>query len=176
MDGGRDVCIRPIDVPEGPVGPTQKSFRLRMYWEEGYNWQEIKEEQFFCMDCDSGCSRGHNVSVHKCGSSSTWFEFLNMESDGTTQLMVAESSVCLELVGSAKIEIQECADVALNYTRQKFVALNGNFLWGNKFEISTVHRPGSCLSQQHHPRSGELIKRIECPTTRDDYTSFWTKY
>jgi hypothetical protein len=142
-----------------------------MYWEKGYKWQEIREEQFFCIECVSGCRSGHQINVERCNSGNPWFEFLNMESDGTAQIMVAETDLCIELVVRITIELQQC-DASLNYTRQKFIALNGNFLWSKKFEIGTVHHPGGYLSQQHHPKSGE----IDCPETRDDGTSFWMRY
>jgi len=46
-EGGADICIDPADEPEGPIGPTPGSFRLKMYWEEGYRWQEDSSEKFY---------------------------------------------------------------------------------------------------------------------------------
>jgi hypothetical protein len=164
----------PNDEPAGGlIGPTADSFRLKMYWEMGYNWQGSRSEEKYCME-----QSGSEVKVQDCDKGNTWFEFLNMESNGMTQIKVAENDLCLEIVGNNAMELQRCEmDTSRNYTRQKFVALNGSFRsGGNKFEIGTVFRPGGCLSQQHHPRPGEVVKRVECPNTRDDDTSYWVRY
>jgi hypothetical protein len=54
-----------------------------------------------------------------------------MESDGSAQKMVAETDLCIELVVRITIELQQC-NASLNYTRQKFIALNGNFFMEQK--------------------------------------------
>lgn len=56
---------------------------------------------------------------------------MNMESDGSAQKMVAETDLCIELVVRITIELQQC-NASLNYTRQKFIALNGNFFMEQK--------------------------------------------
>jgi hypothetical protein len=46
-----------IVVPDDYVG----GFRLRMYWESGYNWQESNTERFWCMECDGNCEDGDEI-------------------------------------------------------------------------------------------------------------------
>lgn len=47
-----------VVVPDDYVG----GFRLRMYWDEKYNWQESKNERFWCMECDGMCDDGDKMS------------------------------------------------------------------------------------------------------------------
>jgi len=43
--------------------PEQPQFRLRLYWEEGYVWQEDPDEQFFCMS--HGWGQGNDLSCDR---------------------------------------------------------------------------------------------------------------
>ena len=126
------------------------------------------------MECDGSCRSGNEIEVQNCDSRNTWFEFVTF--NGLTQIKVAEEDVCIEVSGGISTTLQTCVDPTEDHPRQKFVALNGSFNNGEKFEIGTVHNPGGCLTQHHHPRPGEVIKRGDCPTTRDHDTSFWVKY
>jgi len=124
------------------------------------------------MECDGSCRSGNQLEVQNCDSRNAWFEFVTF--NGLTQIKLAEDDLCIEVTGTTTTELQSCVDPTEDRPRQKFVALNGSFNNGGKFEIGTVHTPG-CLTQQHHPRPGEVIKREDCPDTRDDDTSFWVK-
>ncbi len=47
---------------------TETGFRLKMYWETGYYWQEQTTEKFWCMACPSGevCNRNHKMELRSC--------------------------------------------------------------------------------------------------------------
>lgn len=52
------VSTAQVVVPDDYVG----GFRLRMYWEEGYNWQESEGEKFWCLECEDNCEDGDKIS------------------------------------------------------------------------------------------------------------------
>ena len=46
-------------------------FRLRLYWEEGYCWQEEWDERKWCLECEGGiCTEGSYLWLQECSSSS----------------------------------------------------------------------------------------------------------
>lgn len=119
----------------------------------------------------SPCKLADTMAIDTCNDESTWFVFRNHASNGETQLQVAESSLCLELIRQRRIELRTCVSSS---ARQKFVAGKGSF-GGEKFELKTVVN-GGCLSQHHHPKPDEIIYRNDCETSRGDDTSFWNQY
>jgi len=171
-----DYCIRPSDETAKP--PIPGAFRLKLYWEPGFEWQEQFWEQEWCMRCESSmkseggpCELFDTFTTETCNDDTTWFVFENLASNGETQLQIAESALCLELIGQRQIELRTCV---ASSARQKFVAGLGSF-GGEKFELKTVVN-GGCLSQHHHPKPDEIIYRNDCETTRDSDTSFWMQY
>ena len=38
-----------VEVRTADGGGDEESFRLRLYWEDGYFWQEDKDEMWWCM-------------------------------------------------------------------------------------------------------------------------------
>ena len=44
-------------MPRDYVG----GFRLRLYWETGFNWQDSSGEKFWCMECDGSCEEGDTI-------------------------------------------------------------------------------------------------------------------
>jgi hypothetical protein len=41
----------------------QGSFRLKMFWQKGYFWQESAKEKKWCLTCRNGCKSGSNVQI-----------------------------------------------------------------------------------------------------------------
>jgi len=174
-DTNSDYCIKPSDETASP--PVPGAFRLKLFWANGYDWQEEFWEQEWCMKCDASmndpgapCELDDSFTIDTCNDDSTWFLFRNL-SNGETQLQIAESNLCMELIGQRQIQLRNCIS---SYSRQKFVAGNGSF-GGEKFELETIVNSG-CLSQHHHPKPDELIYRNDCKTARDTLTSFWNQY
>jgi hypothetical protein len=155
------------------MAPIRGSFRLKLYWEPGYFWQEETIERKWCMECDgTGCDFDDSIHVQRCGSSNTWFVFENLR-NGETQVRVAGKNLCLELISNNSIRLRNCDS---SKDRQKFRAGLGSF-GGDKFELQTIVHTG-CLSQQHHPKADEVIRRYDCevPRSRGDRTNFWNRY
>jgi hypothetical protein len=57
MKLSQEAVVAQAVVPGDYIG----GFRLRLYWEEGYNWQESSGEKFWCMECDGSCEDGDKM-------------------------------------------------------------------------------------------------------------------
>ena len=117
------------------------------------------------------CDLFDTFTTQTCNDDSTWFVFHNLSDGGETQIQIADTDLCLELIGQRQIELHTCVSSS---DRQKFVAGNGSF-GAEKFELKTVVN-GGCLSQHHHPKPDEPIYRNDCSTAREANTSFWIQY
>jgi hypothetical protein len=164
----KDYCIDPQEKDSVSVSG---SFRLKLYWEEGYYWQQETIERKWCMRCvGTTCNVNDKIHIHKCDDSSTYFVFRN-RSGGTTQIQVAGQDLCLQLVSTNTIELRPCDD---SKKHQKFRAGLGSFS-GHKFELQTIINEG-CLTQPHHPKDGEEVSRWDCEIPREDTTNYWNRY
>jgi hypothetical protein len=143
------------------------SFRIKLYWEEGYNWQEEWIERKWCLECSSGrCGTDVDIVIRKCDSDTTRFEFVDSGDGQQVQVKVAgQDNLCLELMESNNrdIKLQNCVTGS---RRQLFTAGPGDFN-GDRFELQNVQIAG-CLSNPHHPYDGELIRRQNCTGARID--------
>jgi hypothetical protein len=170
----RDYCIDPSDETMTP--PVNGSFLFKMFWKFGYKWQDEFWEQEWCMQCKGGttndCEVDDTVIVSYCSyEHSTYFVYKNLKNNVAQLQVAAKSNLCLQLVGNNDILVKVCDGTNV---RQKFKALNGTF--GNgKFELGTVARDG-CIAQQHHPKDGEILFRMDCALTRKHTTSYWVQY
>jgi hypothetical protein len=171
----RDYCIHPNDELAKP--PVNGAFRLKKYWQFGYKWQDEFWEQEWCAQCTGGttdgCEVDDTVHISYCSHDrSTWFVYKNLKNN-VAQIQVADkSNLCLQLVGNNDIFVKVCDGAN---TRQKFKALNGTFGSSGKFELGTTAVAG-CISQEHHPKDGEILFRMDCALTRKHTTSYWTQY
>lgn len=41
----------PSIIPTQSAQPTKIHYHVRMYWEQGYDWQDISAEQWYCWSC-----------------------------------------------------------------------------------------------------------------------------
>lgn len=97
--------------------------------------------------------------------------FLEYE-DGSAQIQNYNWELCLENVGEDQIVLSVCDESVME---QRFVALGGSFDH-YRFELSPMLKPGLCLTQDHHPKMGEMLLLQTCSQARGDSTSFWNKY
>jgi hypothetical protein len=145
--------------------------RSFQYWEQGYYWQEETIERFWCLQCEgSACQNGDEVEIRTCDSDNTYWNFVPNGS-GQVQFRIANTNLCLQHEDQRRIVVRNCDS---SYSRQFFGPGNGAF-GGSRFEIVTP-ATGGCVSQQHHPKSGENIFSMPCETARKYDTSFWVKY
>ena len=167
--------------------------QLKLYWEEGYNWQEEYFERKWCMmfDYDGYPGTGRcwygteirpcnpdQVYVAKCGTDPRQrfdLELLppNDENEELFMIRIPSKGSCLELDDRA-VFIRPCNP--LNYL-QHWKTINGN-LSGRRFEMVPVSRTSHCITQAHHPKPGEVVETYRCTIARSPthLTSFWNLY
>lgn len=131
--------------------PT-KSFRLRLYWQRGYNWQDSSSERWWCAQCTGNCSSGSRLQLGKCSSTNRqkWLAV------GDSIVFAPNPSLCMTASGFGSgnpIRLQRC-----NGGRdQKFSGVKE----AGRFELQPVSALGvRCVSQHHHPKVSKLHTNI----------------
>jgi hypothetical protein len=102
-----DYCIDKRDDPARP--PIEGAFRIKMYWEKGYDWQETYREANWCFQClnatcygdtistapecyESQCDVGDIMTLRPCTMQNVWFELvgdINGEIKSVSQIETA---------------------------------------------------------------------------------------
>jgi hypothetical protein len=171
LDGSRtDFCAYLEDRPPVP-SPTPDFFRMKLYWQEGYDWQEESFEREFCMKCKNGCFEGNRLYITECSSYSSFFDYVNVGSSDEVLIEVSGKDVCLERANQV-VSLAICNETL---PTQRWFAKDGSFE-GDKVEISQHGFENYCLTQHHHPKHGEEIYMDLCARAIRDYTEFWNKY
>lgn len=157
IEDDADYCIRKGDLLDAGI----VSFRLK--WKEGYRWQDDPSEQFWCME-----QSGDGVEIERCdGGSRQRFELLFLPGRTETLIRSLSSDECLK--GGGIPVLTTCDDTDLG---QRWKTMNGSWL-SESFEITRTGIEAQCLTQHHHPRSGEPITMRNCTQERLDTTSAW---
>jgi len=139
-----------------------KCIRIKLYWEKGYRWQESKKEKKWCME---GHKKGETLEIKKCGSSSKQkFMFIS----GDRIQSCKNKDLCFVLSGGKFAKLDKCSS---SNSKQKFKK-NGS---DKKFALEPKSKKG-CLTQRHHPKSGERVRIEKCKTAAKDDTKYWNKY
>lgn len=188
LDGSRtDYCTDIQHIPPAPA-PTTNSFRLKLYWNSSYWWQESNDEVEWCMTCQqpTSCQVGESLSIHECGWDSVYLDFVEPENDDQDEtndneldhwfIQVTDSNLCLERNNTTSAVLEIC-----NSTNplQQWNAPVGNVTEGSQFEIGQhPHHDMEwwCLTTHHHPKHGEEVELYPCSVARKDNTSFWGKF
>lgn len=145
-------------------------FHLKMYWEEGFCWQNEWRERAWCFDCDGrDCNIDDIVSTQICADTPlqefVWIPDEN-KNDGRGWLKVANKDLCLERVTGQSFRLQPCDS---NGNRQKFVG----FSFTKPFELKPVGYDKNCISQLHHPKPDEELYGESCSSARRSFTNKW---
>ena len=152
----------------------QSSFQLKMYWQEGYCWQEEWIERRWCMSCQGrSCGSGERLWLQACNAadSTQKFKYVPVNGSGGGQLMTASTNLCLERISDTSFKLNSCLSTK---TSQIYLGINTN---GSPFEINPKNSAKKCLvNNDHHPRASEVIYSIDCKLARVIDTSKWTVY
>lgn len=143
----------PTDRPE--------DFRLRLYWERGYYWQETRSEMWFCVECNGGCRSGASLMVDRCSRSDGRQRFVSM---GDTLRPADNTDLCFTSTGYNErdpMRLYPCGGDRAR--RQSFVGFKPR----GKFELQPRGDSSRCVSQMHHPKPYERIYPEVCRKTRD---------
>jgi len=100
------------------------------------------------------------------------FEFLPVSSD----------EVLIRAWGEDRCFARDNYEILLDSCReelhtQRWWAVRGGFN-SARFELSQKTLPDRCVNQDHHPKSGEVMRMYECEAARkpEHSTSFWNLY
>ncbi|KAL7546789.1 hypothetical protein ACHAWF_010121 [Thalassiosira exigua] len=161
----------PSSNENNPVTYTHKptgAFRLRLYWERGYNWQNDPREQRYCMECRGECRSGASMQVHDCDESVRQ-KFLAV---ARTIRPATNPTLCLSVTGyggtTSPVRLRRCD----RRNDQNFLEVSS----ANKFELQPQNNRERCLSQHHHPKPGEAVFPESCVKTRKFTTTYWNVY
>ncbi len=155
------------NTPSGSSTKPTRPFRLRLYWQRGYNWQNSSSEKWWCAECTGNCSNGSRLQIRRCSQTSRqkWVAV-----DKTIRF-APNRSLCLTASGvGAKnpVRLRTC-----NGGRgQKFDGVREQ----GRFELQPSSNPGRCISQHHHPKDKEPLYPETCSKTRSTKTTYWQVY
>eukprot|EP00986_Skeletonema_menzelii_P018324 scaffold26626_cov178-Skeletonema_menzelii.AAC.2 len=151
----------------------EAGFRLKLYWETGYYWQEIATEKFWCMACPGGeCVRNHKMELRDCkNKSSQDAQFIATKIGKGHQFRIANTNLCLTKSrrGSA-IKLKPCN------AKKKWQQFYGFKPEGARFDLKPSSSSKRCLSQHHHPKRGEIIYAETCSKAHRFDTGYWVAY
>ena len=150
------------------------TFRLKLYWEEGYYWQCEHIERKWCMHCrNSKCALGDEIYVSNCSDVSQRFEFVSVTTDNKQVLVkVANQNLCFEKYRNHNFNLQSCN--ASNLYQQWFAGAGGFDEY--RFELTPVWNMTYCATQRHEPKADEHVHLETAEVARMTKTSFWNRF
>ena len=152
---------------------NEVGFRLKLYWETGYFWQEKVTEKFWCMSCPSEeCKRNDKMELRDCKKKSDQdAQFVATSTGKGHQFRVANSNLCLQKNSRGRaIKLKPCN------AKNKLQHFEGFKSDGEKFDLRPSSSTKRCLSQHHHPKSGEIIYAETCHKAHRVDTGYWVAY
>jgi hypothetical protein len=152
-------------IPEVAERRLQTFFNLRLYWEQGYRWQESPSEKFWCLKCqNSGCTRGSGVKIARC-SKDDWRQHFFFD-DGRIRTR-RNLDVCLERSGRS-IVLKGCD----SSDDQVWASLRKD----KPFRLQIPGNDDKCATQHHHPKDGEKVFMASCKLASNSQTDKWIVY
>jgi len=181
MDAYNDVAVVP-DVSSSLRGAEDRrdlssspTFMLKMYWEQGYCWQEEWIERKWCMSCEgTTCGQGEFLEVQPCDSTKAIQKFIYVPVSGSSggQLRTSTQNLCLERISGSVWKLNTCRT-----TNQGTQILEGIETDGSRFELHPEGSSKECLTNNdHHPKPFEKIYSTSCDSARWSKTSNWSTY
>lgn len=152
----------------------ETGFRLKMYWETGYYWQESTTEKFWCMACPSGevCNRNDKMELRNCKNKSNEdAQFVATSAGKGHQFRIANTNLCMQKSRrGSSIRLKKCNK---KNKWQHFVGFKSD---GKRFDLKPSTSSKRCLSQHHHPKAKEIIFAETCFKAHRVDTGFWEAY
>ena len=156
----------------------ENGFRLKMYWEDGYYWQERTDERWWCMSCqeDGKCESGSKMELRNCKKKSDLDATFIATSHGTLghQFRITNTNLCLTKMGRGRaIKLKKC----WNPRRKHFpLQLFKGFKQDEKFDLRPSGYLDRCLSNHHHPKAKEIVYAETCVKAHRPDTGYWVTY
>ena len=140
-------------------------FNMRLFWKEGYRWQENPAERKWCMKCQNNrCSRGTGIKIAKCNRDDWRQHFFFSEGRIRSR---RNKDVCLKRDGRS-IVLSNCS----NSQNQKWDTLRKD----REFQLRPPGNSEKCASQHHEPKEGEKVYMTSCKRSRSCRTDKWNIY
>ena len=156
---------------------NENGFRLKMYWEEGYYWQENTSERWWCMACQSGnCVSNSKIELRNCKVKSDLDAIFVANPFGANghQFRVANTNLCLQKMGRGRaIKLKKCMKPKKKHVH---LQLFKGFKPGEKFDLRPSSYLDRCLSQHHHPKANEIVYAESCSKAHRPDTGYWVTY
>jgi hypothetical protein len=186
INGNINVCaIRVEDSDSDDNTAMTEATRIKMWWQDGYLWQEKTLDPFWCLECDgSACNDGDYVRVRSCDSvtlgtsSNTLFDFVRTGSGNDEyQIKAYATNMCLtaENYESEKMNMRMRACNS-NTPGQVWWTAEDFLSSAEPFEIHPQGTSSWCLTTQHHPKDGEDARLERCGLARKDNSSYWIRF
>jgi len=181
----------PTDMPTGTEDDVRSEnfiqtrsqesagFRLKMYWEEGYFWQERTEERWWCMQCvdkmgNSTCEKNSRMQLRNCRTKSDLDAIFTYTSfgDGGYQFRIANTNnMCLQKMGDRRaIRVRPCKD---DQMLQRFMGFHPDL---DRFDLRPIIYSDRCLTNHHHPKPNETVYAETCKKAHQYDTGYWVRY
>ncbi|KAL3794404.1 hypothetical protein HJC23_012941 [Cyclotella cryptica] len=170
------------DVPQKtlPIKRSMEgSFRLKLYWEEGYFWQEKTDERWWCMSCGENgvCEVDTKMQLRDCKVKDDNLDALfsvTSYGDAGDQFRLANTDLCLQKMGGSRaIKLKPCRKATRkNLSLQLFKGFNPD----EKFDLRPSSYTDRCLSNHHHPKAKEVIYAETCEKAYRPDTGYWVAY
>jgi hypothetical protein len=164
----------PSPVPLDP----DFDFNLKIYWEKGFMWQEDPNEKKWCIECcscrtlnfrDGGtgnctavdrCRAGNQLWVKNCDSGAANFVIVYV--DSYIMLQVKNRDVCMQRVQQRYLVLEECDPSDPKQLWLNTVSTASRFSITPAFPRDDDGGIPYCLTQQHHPKSEEVVGLQDC--------------
>merc|ERR1711862_324869 len=145
----------------------------------GMEWQETKKETAWCAQCKARCDSGEDVVIKECDEDKNKQQWIFYQctvrpksnpsvcfTAGETRKNSMVGRILLKTCNSNRVQLFRTFDPSSSSDEFQFKILKGR-------------NDDVCLTQEHHPKSGELLRFHNCrvaekndPGVYDD-TSRW---
>mmetsp|Transcript_30349 Transcript_30349/g.54979 ORF Transcript_30349/g.54979 Transcript_30349/m.54979 type:complete len:187 (+) Transcript_30349:280-840(+) len=140
-------------------------FNMRIFWKNGYRWQNSSSEKKWCMQCKANkCPKGSGIKVERCDRDD-WRQHFYFD-DGRIRSR-RNKDVCLEREGRS-IVLENCS----NSRDQIWASLRKD----EPFQLRIPGNIHKCASQHHQPKSGEKVYMTSCKRSVASQTDEWIVY
>jgi hypothetical protein len=196
INGNINICaIRVEDsnsnanTTSPPTGGPTEATRIKMWWQDGFFWQEETLDPFWCLECDgSTCNDGDYVRTRACDNvtlgtnNNALLDFVTTGSGGSSgndeyQMKDYATNMCLtaENYESEKVNMRmrtcnSSSPGQVWWTAEDFLSST------EPFEIHPQGTSSWCFTTHHHPKDGEDARLERCGLARKDNSSYWIRF
>ena len=153
-------------VPSIAEALQAEYFQLKLFWQEGYFWQEETRERRWCAECEGLCEAGRRVLIQVCDNENEKQRWIFTNNKMSPHIA---KNLCMTFSNRRDIILSSCN--SRRNARQAFDVIrqyHGKVRDAYEFIVK-----GRCLTQHHHPKSNEVVFLQNCVKARRSNTSIW---